>query len=138
MISRLLPASLGERKKSAGDMTQKTITHWIDGKSFDRPAERHGDVYNPATGQVQAKVAFATPSVVDEAVESAWKAAQTWRSVSIARRTKILFAFRQLVDKHQHDLAHLLTLEHGKVTGDALGEVNRLSLIHISEPTRPY
>ncbi|MBK7539457.1 MAG: CoA-acylating methylmalonate-semialdehyde dehydrogenase [Myxococcales bacterium] len=106
-------------------MTQKTITHWIDGKSFDRPAERHGDVYNPATGQVQAKVAFATPSVVDEAVESAWKAAQTWRSVSIARRTKILFAFRQLVDKHQHDLAHLLTLEHGKVTGDALGEVNR-------------
>ena len=102
-----------------------TITHWIDGKAYGKAAERHGDVFNPATGEVQAKVAFATPSVVDEAVESAWQASQTWRSVSIARRTKILFAFRQLVDKHQHDIARLLTLEHGKVTGDALGEVNR-------------
>jgi malonate-semialdehyde dehydrogenase (acetylating) / methylmalonate-semialdehyde dehydrogenase len=103
----------------------KTIGHWIDGKAYEKAAERHGDVFNPATGDVQAKVAFATPSVVDEAVESAAKTFQTWRSVSIAKRTKILFAFRQLVDKHQHEMAKLLTLEHGKVTGDALGEVNR-------------
>ncbi|HEX5061014.1 MAG TPA: CoA-acylating methylmalonate-semialdehyde dehydrogenase [Kofleriaceae bacterium] len=103
----------------------KTITHWIDGKLYERAAERSGDVFNPATGEVQAKVAFASPSVVDEAVDSAWRASQTWRSISIAKRTKILFAFRQLVDKHQHELAKLLTLEHGKVTGDALGEVNR-------------
>src|SRR4051812_28042074 len=106
-------------------MATKTITHWIENKPYERVAERHGDVYNPATGEVSARVAFATPSVVDEAVESAVRASQTWRSVSIAKRTKILFAFRQLVDKHQHDLARLLTLEHGKVTGDALGEVNR-------------
>ena len=105
--------------------TTKTITHWIDGKAYEKGAERHGDVFNPATGEVQSKVAFATPAVVDEAVESAWRASQTWRSVSIAKRTKILFAFRQLVDKHQHEIAKLLTLEHGKVTGDALGEVNR-------------
>ena len=103
----------------------KQITHWIDGKLYERTAERHGDVFNPATGEVQAKVALATPAVVDEAVENAWKTSQTWRSVSIAKRTKIMFAFRQLVDKHQHDLAKLLTLEHGKVTADALGEVNR-------------
>ena len=103
----------------------KTITHWIDGKLHERTADRHGDVFNPATGEVQAKVAMATPAIVDEAVESAAKASQTWRSVSIAKRTKIMFAFRQLVDKHQHDIARLLTLEHGKVTGDALGEVNR-------------
>src|SRR5215467_10457371 len=106
-------------------MADKTITHWIDGKPHDRAAERHGDVFNPATGEVQARVAFASPSVVDEAVESAWRASQSWRSVSIAKRTKILFAFRQLVDHHQHELARLLTLEHGKVTADALGEVNR-------------
>jgi malonate-semialdehyde dehydrogenase (acetylating)/methylmalonate-semialdehyde dehydrogenase len=106
-------------------MTTKTIPHWIDGKVYEKTAERHGDVFNPATGDVQAKVAFATPSVVDEAVESAWKASQSWRSVSIAKRTKIMFAFRQLVDKHQHEIAKLLTLEHGKVTADALGEVNR-------------
>ena len=103
----------------------KTITHWIDGKVYERAAERSGDVFNPATGEVQAKVAYATPSVVDEAVDSAWRASQTWRSISIAKRTKILFAFRQLVDKHQREIAKLLTLEHGKVTADALGEVNR-------------
>src|SRR5215212_7805832 len=105
--------------------TGKTIQHWIDGKSYDRAADRHGEVFNPATGEVQARVAFASPSVVDEAVESAARAAQSWRSVSIARRTKTLFAFRQLVDQHQHEIARLLTLEHGKVTGDAVGEVNR-------------
>src|SRR5512144_182350 len=106
-------------------MATKTITHWIDGKPHERAADRHGDVFNPATGEVQAQVAFASPSVVDEAVDAAARAAETWRSVSIAKRTKILFAFRNLVDKHQHELAKLLTLEHGKVTGDALGEVNR-------------
>src|SRR5215470_7736848 len=71
-------------------MAEKTITHWIDGKLYDRAAERHGDVFNPATGEVQAKVAFASPGVVDEAVDAATGAAETWRSVSIARRTKIL------------------------------------------------
>ena len=106
-------------------MATKLINHWIDGKALDRAAERTGDVFNPATGEVQAKVAFATPGLVDEAVESAHKALQTWRSVSIAKRTKILFAFRNLIDKHQHEMAKLLTLEHGKVTADALGEVNR-------------
>src|SRR5262249_47335775 len=106
-------------------MADKIITHWIDGKLHDRPADRHGDVFNPATGEVQARVAFASPGVVDEAVDAAARAAAGWRSVSIARRTKILFAFRQLVDRHQHELPRLLTLEHGKVTADALGEVNR-------------
>src|SRR5689334_3923620 len=106
-------------------MASKTITHWIDGKPYERAADRHGEVWNPATGEVQAKVAFASPSVVDEAVDAAARAAESWRSVSIAKRTKILFSFRQLVDKHQHELARLLTLEHGKVTPDALGEVNR-------------
>jgi malonate-semialdehyde dehydrogenase (acetylating) / methylmalonate-semialdehyde dehydrogenase len=106
-------------------MATKTINHWIDGKTYEKTAERTGDVFNPATGEVQAKVALATPSIVDEAVESAARASQTWRSISLAKRTKVLFAFRQLVDKHQHDIAKLLTLEHGKVTGDALGEVNR-------------
>src|SRR6185503_13302279 len=106
-------------------MASKTINHWIDGKTYERAADRHGEVFNPATGEVQARVAFAPPSVVDEAVESAARAAESWRSVSIAKRTKTLFAFRQLVDKHQHEIARLLTLEHGKVTADALGEVNR-------------
>src|SRR5688500_3040722 len=103
----------------------KTIGHWIDGKVYERAAERHGDVYNPATGDVQAQVAFATPSVVDEAVESAARASQTWRSVSLAKRTKVLFAVGGLLDRRKGELARLLTLEHGKVTADAMGEVSR-------------
>jgi malonate-semialdehyde dehydrogenase (acetylating)/methylmalonate-semialdehyde dehydrogenase len=106
-------------------MAGTLISHWIDGKPHARTPERSGDVFNPATGEVQAKVAFATPAVVDEAVESAWKASQTWRHTSIAKRTKIMFAFRQLVDKHATELASILTREHGKVTGDANGEVQR-------------
>jgi malonate-semialdehyde dehydrogenase (acetylating) / methylmalonate-semialdehyde dehydrogenase len=102
----------------------RIIGHWIDGKLAER-AERYGDVYNPASGEVQAKVAFATPTVVDEAVAAAARAFGTWRSSSIAKRTKVLFAFRELVDRHKAELARLLTLEHGKVTADAMGEVNR-------------
>ncbi|CAN5507496.1 CoA-acylating methylmalonate-semialdehyde dehydrogenase [soil metagenome] len=103
----------------------KLINHWIDGKAYERVAERTGDVFNPATGEVASQVALATPSIVDEAVESAWNASLTWRHVSLAKRTKVLFAFRQLVDKHTRELAKLLTLEHGKVTADANGEVQR-------------
>jgi malonate-semialdehyde dehydrogenase (acetylating)/methylmalonate-semialdehyde dehydrogenase len=102
-----------------------TIGHWIAGKTYDRPAERHGDVYEPATGRVQARVALATPAVVDEAVAAAAAALPAWRASSLARRTKILFAFRELVDRHKVEIASILTREHGKVASDALGEVNR-------------
>ena len=103
----------------------ETIPHWIAGKPYDRAAERHGDVYNPATGAVQARVAFATPAVVDDAVAAAAAALPAWRATSLARRTKIMFAFRELVDRRKEDIAALLTREHGKVPSDALGEVNR-------------
>ncbi len=103
----------------------RTIAHWIDGKPHDRRADRHGDVFDPATGQVQAHVALATPAVVDEAVASAKLAFESWRSSSLSKRSKILFAFRELAEKHKHEIARHLTSEHGKVTGDALGEVQR-------------
>ena len=106
-------------------MATKTITHWIDGKAYERAAERSGDVFNPATGEVSGRVALATPAVVDEAVESAAKAAVSWNSSSIAKRTKVMFAFRELVARHAGEIAALLTAEHGKVTGDAMGEVQR-------------
>ncbi len=75
-------------------MTQKHITHWIGGKPWDGEAERHGDVYNPATGQVSGQVDFAAPAEVDLAVKAAKDAFQTWRRVSLAKRASVLFAFR--------------------------------------------
>jgi malonate-semialdehyde dehydrogenase (acetylating) / methylmalonate-semialdehyde dehydrogenase len=101
------------------------VTHRIGGKSWDGPVERWGDVFDPATGQRQARVAFATAEVVDAAVQAAARAGEAWRDVSLAARTRILFAFRDLVDRRKRDLAAILTREHGKVLSDALGEVTR-------------
>ena len=106
-------------------MTTDLIRHWIDGKLDELPAERHGDVFNPATGAVQARVALATPALVDRAVASAKAASASWKSASLSKRTRILFAFRELVERHKVEMAALLTREHGKVPSDALGEVNR-------------
>src|SRR5580693_8034143 len=103
----------------------KHITHWIGGKPWDGEAERHGDVYDPATGQVSGQVDFATPAEVDLAVQTAADAFQTWRRVSLARRATVLFAFRELVRGHATELAKLITEEHGKVASDAAGEVAR-------------
>jgi malonate-semialdehyde dehydrogenase (acetylating)/methylmalonate-semialdehyde dehydrogenase len=105
--------------------TPPTIGHWIDNAVTARGAERLGDVFNPATGQVSARVALGSVADVDAAIASAKLALATWRDASLAKRTKVMFAFRQLVDKHQHEIAAHLTREHGKVPSDALGEVNR-------------
>jgi malonate-semialdehyde dehydrogenase (acetylating) / methylmalonate-semialdehyde dehydrogenase len=117
-------ASTVEAKSGSGAAVAE-IRHWIGGKRYDGPVERWGAVMNPATGQRQAGVAFATPEVVDAAVATAAKAGAAWREASLTSRTRVLFAFRQLVEKHKHELAAILTREHGKVTADALGEVNR-------------
>ncbi len=103
----------------------ETLTHWIDNRSAAPTGERAGDVYNPATGEVQRKVAYSTPAEVDAAVESAKRALATWRVASVAKRTRVLFAFRELVERHRDDLARMLTMEHGKVFSDAQGEVQR-------------
>ncbi|MFO0636993.1 MAG: CoA-acylating methylmalonate-semialdehyde dehydrogenase [Nannocystaceae bacterium] len=103
----------------------RTIEHWIAGKSTPRAAERSGDVYNPATGEITGKVAFASPADVDAGVAAAAAALPAWRDASLAKRTRVLFAFRELLERHKLELARIVTSEHGKVASDALGEVNR-------------
>ena len=102
-----------------------TIQHFIDGKSHGSTSGRSSDVFNPATGEVQHQVALASIAEVDVAVASAKRALETWKNVSLAARTRIMFAFRELVNTHKDEIAHLLTLEHGKVLSDAQGEVQR-------------
>ena len=102
-----------------------TITHWIAGKPWDGPVNRWGDVYNPARGEPSARVAFAEAATVDAAVAAAADAARSWGRTSLAARARILFAFRELVERRKRDLAEILTREHGKVLSDAMGEVNR-------------
>jgi malonate-semialdehyde dehydrogenase (acetylating) / methylmalonate-semialdehyde dehydrogenase len=103
----------------------RSITHWIDGKAWEGPAERKGPVYDPATGEQTAEVAFASPPVLDAAVAAATRAGAAWRETSLSARTKVLFAFRDLVERRKKEIALLVTREHGKVLSDALGSVNR-------------
>ncbi|MGZ5966310.1 MAG: CoA-acylating methylmalonate-semialdehyde dehydrogenase, partial [Polyangiales bacterium] len=107
------------------DPMPQAIPHWINGRPVDSKSDRRGDVFNPATGEVQKQVPLATVAEVDEAVATASKALESWRNVSLAKRTTILFAFRELVNKHKDEIARMLTLEHGKVLSDAGGEVQR-------------
>ncbi|MBM4373805.1 MAG: CoA-acylating methylmalonate-semialdehyde dehydrogenase [Deltaproteobacteria bacterium] len=102
-----------------------TLTHWIDGRPVASKSDRSGEVFNPATGDVQKRVPYATLGEIDAAIDSAAKASESWKHASLATRARILFAFRELVNKHKDDLARMLTLEHGKVFSDAQGEVQR-------------
>jgi len=106
-------------------MTAKHVTHWIGGKPWTGTAQRQGDLYDPATGQVTGVVDFASPGDVDDAVAAAKEAAKSWGRASLAKRTAVLFAFRELVKNHTAELAALITSEHGKVAADAAGEVTR-------------
>jgi malonate-semialdehyde dehydrogenase (acetylating) / methylmalonate-semialdehyde dehydrogenase len=103
----------------------KHVSHWIAGRVWDGAAERRGDIYNPATGQVTGTVDFASATVVGDAVAAAAKALPGWRSFSLAKRTGVLFAFRELINSHRGELAELISAEHGKVASDAAGEVAR-------------
>jgi len=101
------------------------ISHWIDGAPVPGVSGRSGPVWNPATGEQSGAVDFATVEEIDRAVQAAKAAFPAWRAVSLSKRAELFFRIRQVMHEHRADLARLLTLEHGKVTSDALGEVAR-------------
>ncbi|MER5841942.1 MULTISPECIES: CoA-acylating methylmalonate-semialdehyde dehydrogenase [Streptomyces] len=103
----------------------KTISHWIGGKPVEGASGRFGPVWNPATGVQEKQVAFADTAEVDAAVAAAKDAFASWGTSSLAKRTAILFKYRELLDAHRDEIAELITAEHGKVHSDALGEVAR-------------
>ena len=101
------------------------ITHFVNGNSWNGKADRTGEVFNPATGEITGHVDFASVAVADEVVGAAQKAFEEWRGTSLAKRTQILFAFREILNARKEEVAALITSEHGKVLSDALGEVTR-------------
>ena len=108
---------------SAGAL--RTITHWINGKAVHGTSGRSSNIYNPATGQIQATVPLANPAELNAAVEAAQAAFPDWSSQPPLRRARVLFRLRELLDQRADDLAAILTSEHGKVLSDAKGEVTR-------------
>jgi malonate-semialdehyde dehydrogenase (acetylating)/methylmalonate-semialdehyde dehydrogenase len=101
------------------------ISHWIDGKVVEGTSGRSGVIFNPATGEQQGSVDFASTDEIDAAVATAKAAAPAWRAASLGRRAEVMFHLRELVDANRKEIASLLTKEHGKVLSDALGEVAR-------------
>jgi malonate-semialdehyde dehydrogenase (acetylating)/methylmalonate-semialdehyde dehydrogenase len=103
----------------------RTIEHWIGGTETSGASTRKGPIWNPATGERQAEVTLAETADVDAAVQAARKAFDTWQDVSLTRRVRVMFAFRNLVERNLDRLAEIVSDEHGKVRSDAKGEVIR-------------
>src|ERR1700756_266518 len=101
------------------------VHHYIEGKRVAETNGRWGDVYNPATGEKSRRVAFATRDEVDRGVKAAPAAFPAWAATPPLTRARILFKFRELLDREAGSLARLITEEHGKVMSDAAGEVTR-------------
>src|SRR6266576_1616352 len=101
------------------------IQHYIDGKRVEGTSGRWGDVHNPATGERSRRVAFAGAAEIDRAVQAASTAFPAWAATPPLTRARILFKFRELLDREAGALARLISEEHGKVLSDAAGEVTR-------------
>jgi malonate-semialdehyde dehydrogenase (acetylating)/methylmalonate-semialdehyde dehydrogenase len=102
------------------------ITHLIAGAPWTGTAERTSEVFNPATGEVTGVLDLASAELVGEVVAGAKRAwAEQWGSTSLAKRSQVLFRFRELLNRDKERIAALITAEHGKVLSDALGEVTR-------------
>ncbi len=103
----------------------KRISHWIDGKVVEGTSGRSGVIWQPATGEQQATVDLASVEELNAAVAVAKAAFPAWRATNLSRRSEVMFHMRELVDANRKEIASLLSAEHGKVLGDALGEVAR-------------
>ena len=103
----------------------KTIGHFINGQHIAGASKRFGDVYNPATGEVSAKLSFVSADETTQAIDTAQAAFPAWSATPALKRARILFKFKALLDEHANDLAKAISLEHGKTVSDARGEVTR-------------
>ncbi|MBI1758184.1 MAG: CoA-acylating methylmalonate-semialdehyde dehydrogenase [Actinobacteria bacterium] len=103
----------------------RTIEHWIAGRPTTGSGDRRGAVWNPASGHQQAEVVLADQADTDLAVRSAVDAFSAWRTASLTARTRVLFAFREIMNGRIDELAAVISDEHGKAVSDARGEVVR-------------
>ena len=102
-----------------------TIGHYVNGQHLTGTSNRFSDVYNPATGEVSAKLCNATATETEAAIAAALAAFPAWAATPALRRARIMFKFKALLDEHANDLAKAISLEHGKTISDARGEVTR-------------
>ncbi|KAF1718386.1 methylmalonate-semialdehyde dehydrogenase (CoA acylating) [Pseudoxanthomonas yeongjuensis] len=111
----------------------RNIEHFIGGQSVAGTSGKHGEVFDPNRGQVQARVSLASATELDRAVTDAAEAQRGWAQVNPQRRARVMFEFKRLLEANMDELAHLLSSEHGKVVSDAKGDLQRgLEVIEFS------
>ncbi|MEH7054070.1 methylmalonate-semialdehyde dehydrogenase [Bacillus velezensis] len=103
----------------------RKLKNYINGEWVESKTDQYEDVINPATKEVMCQVPISTREDVEYAVRSASEAFQTWSKTAVPRRARILFNYQQLLQQNKEELARLITLENGKNTTEALGEVGR-------------
>ena len=103
----------------------RTIEHFVDGKSFSGESKRFGKVFNPATGEQSAEVKLANKEDVNTAVANAQKAFESWSNKPPLQRARVMFKFKELIEKNSDELTKIIVSEHGKVYEDARGSLTR-------------
>ena len=101
------------------------INHFVGGKVIDGTSQRKGQVFNPATGEQESEVILASKPDLDKTVEIAKKAFETWSLKPALQRARIMFKFKELIEKNFDELTKLIVSEHGKVYEDAKGSLIR-------------
>ena len=105
--------------------TQRHIPHFINGQSLAGRSGCHAEVFDPATGRVQAQVPLATAAEAAQAVAAAQAAFPAWGQTPPLQRARVLFRFKELLERHADEIAAAISAEHGKVLADAHGELTR-------------
>ncbi|MEO1101200.1 MAG: CoA-acylating methylmalonate-semialdehyde dehydrogenase [Pseudomonadota bacterium] len=103
----------------------REVHHFINGTGVKGGSDRFGDIYNPNTGEVQARVALASDAELAKAVDAAEAAFPAWAATNPQRRARVMFEFKRLLEANMEELAELLSSEHGKVIADSRGDVQR-------------
>ena len=101
------------------------IEHYIYGKSYSGSSDKKGKIFNPATGKQESEVILGSKADLDLAVEKAKKAFESWSNVTPLQRARIIFKFKELIEKNSDELTKLIVNEHGKVYEDAKGSLTR-------------
>ncbi|CAN5389243.1 CoA-acylating methylmalonate-semialdehyde dehydrogenase [soil metagenome] len=103
----------------------RSIDHFVNGQTFLGASDRFGDVFNPNTGEIQARVQLATGAELDAAVQAAAAAQIGWAATNPQRRARVMFEFKRLIERDMNSLAEILSSEHGKVIADSKGDIQR-------------
>jgi malonate-semialdehyde dehydrogenase (acetylating) / methylmalonate-semialdehyde dehydrogenase len=126
LIKRVIAVNRERAEEQRGEEDpMRTISHFINGQSVTSTGTVTSPVYDPSTGQVQARLEHGDAAILAEAVAVAKTAQPTWAAINPQRRSRVMFKFKELIEEHRQELVHLMSSEHGKLLDDSVAELQR-------------